>query len=366
MTPRQRVLRAFRKAAGQPDRVPIQFDLCRQLLDHFGQVLDIPVRYTNNLYEDVTYRISGNEIRLALGCDVVVTGAAEADDFQPVKNPDGTWQNEYQMRMRQGDIYAEVVEYPLAHVKTAAEVKAYSFPDPLAPGRYRDAERLINAYQDDYFIIGDIEVTIFSLAQQLVGMEKLLFDMAMGAEYLDPLFAACADFQIEIGRRLVELGVDAFWVGDDFGSQTGLLFSPAMFDAMLRPHYARLIQALKAVNPLVIAILHCDGAVSQLLDRLHDTGFEVFNPVQPGVPGHSSREMKDHFGDKFVFWGAIDQQELLPQGTDEAVAADIQEKIEVLGRDRGYMIAPAHIIQADVSPERVEKFIRLCQQHGVY
>jgi hypothetical protein len=30
------------------------------------------------------------------------------------------------------------------------------------------------------------------------------------------------------------------------------------------------------------------------------------------------------------------------------------------------MIAPAHIIQNDVSPERVEKFISLCMQHGKY
>jgi len=30
------------------------------------------------------------------------------------------------------------------------------------------------------------------------------------------------------------------------------------------------------------------------------------------------------------------------------------------------MISPAHIIQADVSPERVEKFIELCKKHGRY
>ena len=30
------------------------------------------------------------------------------------------------------------------------------------------------------------------------------------------------------------------------------------------------------------------------------------------------------------------------------------------------MIAPAHIIQSDVSPERVEKFIELCIEQGKY
>ncbi len=366
MRPRERVLRAFGRTEGRPDRVPIQFDLCRSLLDHFGAKLGIPVHYTNNLYEDVTYRISGNEVRTAMGSDVVVTGAAESDDFHPQRDARGTWLNEYGMRMRQGEIYAEVVEYPLAQARSAADVAAYAFPHPDAPGRYRDAKTLVAKYGNDYLVIGDIEVTIFSLAHQLVGMEKLLLDMATGAEYLEPLFAACADFQIEIGRRLVERGVDAIWVGDDFGSQTGLLFSPAMFDAMLAPHYARLIRALKDVNPRLIPILHCDGAVSKLLDRIHDVGFEVFNPVQPGVPGHGPRQMKDGFGGKFAFWGAIDQQELLPRGSDEALEADVREKIRVLGAGGGYMIGPAHIIQADVSPQRVETFIALCRKHGVY
>ena len=366
MKPRERVLKAFRKMDGCPDRVPVQFELCRKLLDFFGEKLGITARYTDNLYEDVTYRISGNEVRTAMGCDVVVTGAGTSDNFVVKKESDGTWHNEYNMRMKQGDIYVEVAEYPLAHVQTAADVAAYSFPDPHAPGRYRDAEDLVNKYRDDYFIIGDIEVTIFSLAHQLVGFEKLLLDMAMGAEYLESLFSACTDFQIEVGLRLVELGVDAIWYGDDFGSQNDLLFSPQMFRDLLKPHYTRANKAFKHANPDIIPILHCDGAVSKLLDDISETGFEVFNPVQPGVPGHGPKELKERFGDKFIFWGAIDQQELLPKGTDEELEADIKEKIDILGKDRGYMISPAHIIQADVSPERVEKFIELCIKHGSY
>ncbi len=77
----------------------------------------IPVRYTENLYEDVTYRISANELRVAMGSDVVVTGASVSDDYRIVKEADGTWLNEYQMRMRQGAIYVEVVDYPLARAR---------------------------------------------------------------------------------------------------------------------------------------------------------------------------------------------------------------------------------------------------------
>jgi uroporphyrinogen decarboxylase len=364
MNSRERVLKAFKRIPGLPDRVPIQFDLCRQLSDNFGKELGIPVCYTENPYEDVTYRISANEIRLALGSDVVVTGASVSDDYKIVKDADGTWLNEYGMRMRQGDIYVEVLEYPLANAETKDDVENFQFPDPDAKGRFRDAETLVKKYKNDYLIIGDIEVTVFSLAHQLAGMEKLLVDMMMEAEYVIPLFEACAEYQTQIGLRLIERGVDAIWFGDDFGTQISLIIPPETFREQLKPHYKRMIDRFKEAKPDIIPILHCDGAVADLLDDIREIGFEVFNPVQPGVPGHLPQDMKDNFGDKFAFWGAIDQQDLLPNGTDEELEKDIIEKISILGKGGGYMIAPAHILQNDVSPERVKKFIGFCMTHG--
>ncbi len=366
MDSRERVLKAFKIIEGLPDRIPIQFDLSRELYDHFGKVLNIPVHYTDNLYEDVTYRISANELRTAMGSDVVITGASVSDDFKIVKDEKGHWLNEYGMKMRQGSIYVEVVDYPLANVQTKADIDNYNFPDPDAPGRYRDAEALVKKFHDEYLVFGDIEVTIFSLAQQLVGMEKLLVDMMMETEYVIPLFEACAKFQTEIGLRLIDKGVDAIWFGDDFGTQQSLIMDPDTFRRQLKPYYKQMIDRFKAKKPDIIPILHCDGAVSELLDDIKDIGFDVFNPVQPDVPGHLPADMKGGFGDKFAFWGAIDQQYLLPNGTDEALEKDIIEKINILGKDGGYMISPAHIMQNDVSPERVLKFIELCKKHGAY
>lgn len=364
MKPRERVLKALKQMPGLPDRVPLQFELCRQLADHFGKEMGIPVNYTENLYEDVTYRISANELRVAMGSDVVVTGASVSDQYRIIKDEKGCWLNEYGMKMRQGDIYVEVVDYPLAYAETKQDIDNFKFPDPFAPGRYRDAEALIRKYHDDYLVIGDIEVTVFSLGHQLVGMEKLLIDMMMESEYVIPLFEACAEFQTQVGLQLIERGVDAIWYGDDFGTQTSLLLPPETFREQLKPIYKRMNDRFKAAKPDIIPILHCDGAVSELLDDIHDMGFEVFNPVQPGVPGHSPEEMKRNFGQKFAFWGAIDQQDLLPNGSDEALEKDIMEKINILGKGGGYMVSPAHIIQNDVSPQRVKKFIELCQKHS--
>ena len=67
--------------------------------------------------------------------------------------------------------------------------------------------------------------------------------------------------------------------------------------------------------------------------------------------------LKKNFGDKVVFWGAIDEQQLLPHGTPEQIRAETRRAIDILGKGGGYICGPAHNIQSDVPPEN---FFALC------
>lgn len=365
MNSKERVIKALRRD-GLPDRVPVQFDLCRSLSDAFGKKLGIPVNYTTSYYEDVTYRISANELRVAMGSDCVVVGASLPRGYEHPIDENGYIINEFGMVMRQGPIYMEVVKPPMGNIKTRQEVEDFPFPDPLADGRYDDAEKYIQMFGKDYFIVGDMELTMYDMMQQLVGTEKLLLDMAMKEEYVEPLMDKTKDFALAVGKKLVSMGVDGIWAGDDFGAQAGMIISPKMWRSYFKERYRQVYQELKSLNPDVIIMQHCDGAVAPILNDWIEVGMEVFNPVQPNVPGHEPEDLKSKFGERMSFWGAIDQQYLLPHGNPQEIAADVAAKIEVLGAGGGYMCSPAHIIQSDTSMENVEAFIDAVKQHGIY
>jgi uroporphyrinogen decarboxylase len=365
MNAKERVQRALRRDA-LPDRVPLQFDLCRSLLEEFGRKLGIPVRYTTSYYEDVTYRISANELRTAMGSDCVVVGGSLPAGYRHPTTDKGCIVNEFGMVMRQGPLYMEVIEAPLANVTSADEVRRFPMPDPLAAGRFDGAAAEIARFKDDYFVIGDLELTMFEMAWHMVGLEKTMVDMSMGEPYFGVLLDRVMEFSIGVGKRLVELGVDAIWCGDDFGAQNGMLISPAMWRKIFKPRFAELFAELKATNPDVLICYHSDGAVAPILDDLVQIGMDVFNPVQPNVPGHDPRTLKARLGDRLSFWGAIDQQHLLPHGSAAEIERDVAEKIAALGPGGGYLCSPAHIIQADTSMQNVEAFIRAVQTHGVY
>ena len=363
MNSKERVKMALLRT-GVPDRAPLQFDLCRSLLEAFGRKYGIPVRYTTSYFEDVTYRISANDLRTQMGSDCVVVGGSLPRGYAHPRTPDGCIINEFGMKMRQGLLYMEIVESPLAGVASAAEVERFPFPDPLADGRFDDAAEIIRIFGDRSFVIGDVELTMFEMAWHMVGLEKFAVDMASDEPYVGALLDRVKAFSIAVGKRLVELGVDAIWLGDDVGTQTGMMISPRMWRRIFKPRMAEIIAELRATRSDIIIAYHCDGAVAPILGDLAEIGVQVFNPVQPNVPGHDPRALKQQFGDRLAFWGAIDQQALLPRGTPEQIAADVREKIAVLGAGGGYMVAPAHIIQSDTSLDNVEAFIAAARQSG--
>jgi uroporphyrinogen decarboxylase len=365
MNSRDRVFTALRRT-GTPDRVPLQFDLCRPLLETFSEKYAVPLIYHPSYYEDLKFRTSGNELRLAMGSDCVVVGGGLPAGYDHPRTDDGCIINEFGMKMRQGLLYMDVIECPLANVQSVEEVMNFPFPDPTDEGRFIMAKQYIDQYKADYFIIGDVELTMFEMAWHMMGLEKFMTDMAAREPYIEALIDRCKEFSIGIGKRLIELGVDGIWTGDDFGAQNGMLISPKMWRNLFKPRFAEVFREFKSVNPDVLIMYHCDGAIAPILGDLIEIGLEVFNPVQPNVPGHDPDALKAKFGSQLSFWGAIDQQYLLPRGTAEEIEQDVAEKIRVLGAGGGYLCSPAHILQADTPPENIETFIAAVKKFGVY
>jgi uroporphyrinogen decarboxylase len=365
MNSKERVLRALKKKAGSPDRIPVQFDLCRQLTEEFGKEMGIKPDYTISYYEDLTYRISANEIRTKLGSDVVVVGGSVAKDFVPEIIKDDITKNEFGMHMKPTPLYVEVVKCPLDNAEKIGDIENYHIPNPYAPGRFEKAKRDIEKYGKDFFVIGDVEITIFELAWHLTGLEKYLLGMMCEEPWIEKLNDKVEEWSTGLALQLVKAGVDAIWVGEDLGSQTSTLISPDVWRNSFKPRHKRMIEKLKQVNPDIIIIMHSDGAVAPLIDDFIEIGVDVYNPVQPNVAGSDPQELKNKYGDKICFFGGIDQQNLLPGGNLEKIREEIELRIQILGKDRGYILAPAHILQADVSTKTVKEMIKTAKEYSI-
>jgi uroporphyrinogen decarboxylase len=298
-------------------------------------------------------RISHARLLTHLGNDAVGIAAC-APPYAPThRDADGNLVNEWGMRFRTVGLYDEFSEYPLAHVSTVAEVEAYPLPDPLAAGRYDAAERTVREYAGDYLVVGDLECSMFETAWYLVGLEKLLADMATGEAYVEALLDRLAELSTRTGLELIHRGADVIWAGDDFGTQERMLLSPAMWRRIFKPRIRTMFEAFRKEKPEVRLAWHSCGSIVPIIPDFIEVGLDVLNPIQPRAAGMEPHFLKREYGRDLVFFGGLDIQELLPRGTPQQVKDEVHRLIDILGEGGGYVVAPAHNIQDDTPTENI-------------
>jgi uroporphyrinogen decarboxylase len=100
-------------------------------------------------------------------------------------------------------------------------------------------------------------------------------------------------------------------------------------------------------------LFHSCGNIYPFIEDLIALGIDVLDPIQPVGPHMRPERLKADFGERLCFHGGIDMQNLLPFGTREQVRQTARHYCQVLGRQGGYILSPAHLFQPDVPPENV-------------
>jgi uroporphyrinogen decarboxylase len=99
--------------------------------------------------------------------------------------------------------------------------------------------------------------------------------------------------------------------------------------------------------------------VDELFDDLIEAGVNCFNPFQPEVM--DVHALLPHYRGRLAFHGGLSTQRTLPFGS----VADVQQetrRLLALGRDGGYLFAPAHDVEGDVPLENMLAFLKILHQ----
>jgi uroporphyrinogen-III decarboxylase len=246
-----------------------------------------------------------------------------------------------------------MVNHPLADTEV---ISSYVAPDPNRPELYKDAEQVVADFKDDYWIVGVTVTTILETAWALRGLEQMLIDMAMNPDLANYLLDIPYHYHLTAAKKLVELGVDMIWTGDDIGSQNEMMISPRMWRTYLKPRMANFVSELRAINPAIKIAYHSDGNVLRIIPELIEIGIDVLNPIQPA--SMDPAQVKAKFGDQLCFWGSIDEQHTLPFGSAADVEAEVRQRLKTIGQDGGLILSPTHHVQLDTPLENFWAMVR--------
>ncbi|UCG28661.1 MAG: hypothetical protein JSV24_04690 [Bacteroidales bacterium] len=333
-----------------PDRCPMQIsytpEFASRLISHLKK------KYPESFNKDTGKNIY--ELERILDQDMLLTSPAWNNAYHQIYQPGEEFKDEwgigwkavpYDTKFGTG-VYTEMIYHPLAsdHV-----ILSYQPPDPNPKELYEETARVLEKFKDEYWIVGVTVTTIFEKAWALRGYEQIMIDMLINPELVDRLFDIPYTYHLKMAERLVRMGVDMIWIGDDVGSQSSMLISPEHWKRFMKDKMAAFIQDLKNINPEIKIAYHSDGNISPIIPDLVEIGLDVLNPVQPGCM--DPLRLKKEFGDKLCFWGSIDEQYTLPFGSPEDVMNEVFERIETLGKNGGLIIGPAHHVQLDTPME---------------
>jgi uroporphyrinogen decarboxylase len=377
-TSRRRVETAL--AHRQPDRVPVDLTITIHPYQRLRQYLGFPPE--EQLKADAFGEIQPDPQLLEyLGVDITFIKLHKPSNWKPQPvNAQGISIDEWGVGRRPVEIspgvyLQEVVFSPLKDADTG-DLDAYPWPDPYDPGRVsgleEEARRLFEG--TNLAIMGRFGGTILEMAGFLRGWEQWLMDLVAQPAFARALLDKIADIQIaldEAGIRAAGKYLSIFKVsGEDLGMQDRPLFSQRCWQQLVRPVLTRRWQAARTVldqyAPHVRLMLHSDGAIRPFIPDLIAGGIDLLDPIQVHCQGMELTGLKRDFGDRLSFHGAVDTQEILPFGRPEDVRQHVRQCIKALGPGGGYILAPVHNVQPDVSPQNLVAMCQAAQEYGQY
>lgn len=333
MTSKERVLAAIRHE--NADRTPITFDAEVEVYDALYRHLGVTTKEAlfDRLNVDTWMILPKNFIY-----PVEYDGREEKVSI---------WGYQTRKAHYSGGEYDELAVSPLAGKHELADIDNHPWPKKGTLGFSHFTSEA--AAHSDRAIIGVFTWGPYFIATFVRGMEDLFMDFALRQEYAHHLIDTITERSMLFLDEMLENhgdAIDIVYMADDYCSQLGPLFSPDMFREFVMPYLTKMVEKVHAHGKAFL--LHVCGAVRPLLPMIIEAGVDMLEPIQIRATGMEPDGLKRDFGKDICFYGGVDLQRILCQGTPAEVSAEVRRLIDILGKDGGYIIGPGHTyIQVD-------------------
>ncbi|MDD5483562.1 MAG: uroporphyrinogen decarboxylase family protein [Kiritimatiellae bacterium] len=352
MTSKERVLKAVNSE--EADRVPLDYFAMPEIDERLKLHLGVKTR---------------EELLQKLGIDFrIVAGKYKGAIPQPPA--EGIIMDEWGVGRKAVShgtgVYNQECCRPLENARTVDEVENHRWPS--AEDYDFSGIREECKMKKEYAICGSGPTADWiNRASYLRGFDNFLVDLAEENPVSLRILDKMTDFYCQYDKRLLEEaggGIDILWIGDDYGTQKGLLLSREMWRKVIRPHVARII--ILAHDHGAKIMFHSCGSIRELMPDLIETGVDIIDTLQPEAKGMAPSELKGEFYGKVAFHGMISTAGTLACGKPENVRREVMERLRVMKPGGGYMLAPTHFIQSNTPEENIVEMYKTAREYGCY
>jgi uroporphyrinogen decarboxylase len=235
-----------------------------------------------------------------------------------------------------------------------ARIDEFNWPNPSDHMDFDACKKTVEDALQEYALMGIMWSAHFQDACAAFGMENALMTMYMAPDMFQAVIDGITDFYLEANEIFYKAAgnkLDAVLIGNDWGSQTGLMLSPELLQQFVYKGTKQLIDQAHSYGYKVIH--HSCGSIAEIIPDLIELGVDAIHPIQALAAGMSAIELSNKYKGKTSFCGGVDAQDLLVHGTPEEVSKKVLELKELF--PTGLIISPSHeAILRDISPANIE------------
>lgn len=197
-------------------------------------------------------------------------------------------------------------------------------------GIYKEAEKNAHRYK-----MGMLPGMPFSMMRVMRGMENFMADVLLNDQDVLALREKCMEYLLEFVDDFAACGMDGVYAGEDWGTQTALLISPACWRKLFKPCFARIVRRCHSRG--MHFILHSCGYIRDIIGDLIEAGVDALQLDQPCLIG--VEQLNDAFGGRVTFFCPVDIQRAMPTGDRNIIEAEARRMIRTFGGRGGGFIA---------------------------
>lgn len=251
----------------------------------------------------------------------------------------------------------------LANAQTVADVERRKWPDPawLVPGDFRAAR---NRWPEHALVFGHSWMPLFWTACQEFGMEEALIKMYTQPDVFEAFVSRQHEYYMDILSRAFEAGrglCDICWLGDDYASQTQMMFSPDLWRKLIKPYLAKQVAFVRQNGMYVF--FHSCGNIRSILPDLIEIGIHAHLVFQTTASSMDAYSIAREFGGRLAFYGGMDVQQLLSSGTPDDVTAAVKSNAKAFEKYGGYIVANSHHGVSTIKGENIKAMCKAAIHH---
>lgn len=183
--------------------------------------------------------------------------------------------------------------------------------------------------KSDKFMMAGCCPRPFEQLQFIRGTVNLYMDLMDPPKKMLEFMEKMHDYYCRLLTKWAQTDVDALGFMDDWGSQQSLLINPSLWEEYFMPMYRDYIDIAHKHGKKIF--MHSDGYTLDIIPKLIDIGLDAIN-CQIFCMGVENLKQ---FKGKITFWGEIDRQHLIPDGTPQQIEDAVKLVHDTLWQDGG-------------------------------